>query len=201
MSGTQSFWARRRAGVAAEAEAEAVALQEKDVAEAQAALEEQSDEEILAALDLPDPETLKKGDDFSVFMAKAVPDRIRRKALRTLWRSNPVLANVDMLVDYGEDFTDSATVIENLQTTYQVGKGMLKHVEEMARQAAERENPTEPPEEIDVEDEEDVLIAQIEEDEMTPEAEDVQAPPLEAEEEVYATPTPRRMKFRLEETA
>ena len=83
MSGTQSFWARRRAGVAAEAEAEAVALQEKDVAEAQAALEEQSDEEILAALELPDPATLKKGDDFSVFMAKAVPDRIRRKALRT----------------------------------------------------------------------------------------------------------------------
>ena len=201
MSGTQSFWARRRAGVAAEAEAEAVALQEKDVAEAQAALEEQSDEEILAALDLPDPETLKKGDDFSVFMAKAVPDRIRRKALRTLWRSNPVLANVDMLVDYGEDFTDSATVIENLQTTYQVGKGMLKHVEEMARQAAERENPTEPPEEIDVEDDEDVLIAQVDEDEMTLEAEADQLAPVEAEEEVYATPAPRRMKFRLEETA
>ena len=201
MSGTQSFWARRRAGVAAEAEAEAVALQEKDVAEAQAALEEQSDEEILAALDLPDPETLKKGDDFSVFMAKAVPDRIRRKALRTLWRSNPVLANVDMLVDYGEDFTDSATVIENLQTTYQVGKGMLKHVEEMARQAAERENPTEPPEEIDVEDDEDVLIAQVDEDEMTLEAEADQVAPVEAEEEVYATPAPRRMKFRLEETA
>ena len=201
MSGTQSFWARRRAGVAAEAEAEAVALQEKDVAEAQAALEEQSDEEILAALDLPDPETLKKGDDFSVFMAKAVPDRIRRKALRTLWRSNPVLANVDMLVDYGEDFTDSATVIENLQTTYQVGKGMLKHVEEMARQAAERENPTEPPEEIDVEDDEDVLIAQVDEDEMTLEAEADQVAPFEAEEEVSATPAPRRMKFRLEETA
>ena len=134
-------------------------------------------------------------------MAKAVPDRIRRKALRTLWRSNPVLANVDMLVDYGEDFTDSATVIENLQTTYQVGMGMLKHVEEMARQAAERENPTEPPEEIDFEDDEDVLIAQVDEDEMTLEAEADQVAPVEAEEEVYATPALRRMKFRLEETA
>ena len=106
-----------------------------------------------------------------------------------------------MLVDYGEDFTDSATVIENLQTTYQVGKGMLKHVEEMARQAAERENPTEPPEEIDVEGDEDVLIAQVDEDEMTLEAEADQVAPVEAEEEVYATPAPRRMKFRLEETA
>jgi hypothetical protein len=47
------------------------------------------------------------------------------------------LANVDGLVDYGEDFTDAATVIENLQTAYQVGKGMTKHVVELARQAAE----------------------------------------------------------------
>ena len=43
-------------------------------------------------------------------------------ALRRLWKVNPVLANVDGLVEYGEDFTDSATVVENLQTTYQVGK-------------------------------------------------------------------------------
>ena len=46
-----------------------------------------------------------------------------------------MLANVDGLVDYGEDFTDAALVVENLQTAYQVGKGMLAHVEEMARQA------------------------------------------------------------------
>lgn len=32
---------------------------------------------------LPDPDTLVQGDDFSVFMAKAVPDRIRRRALRS----------------------------------------------------------------------------------------------------------------------
>ncbi|MEC8039849.1 MAG: DUF3306 domain-containing protein, partial [Pseudomonadota bacterium] len=64
--------------------------------------------------------------------------------------SNPVLANVDMLVDYGEDFTDSAMVVENLQTAYQVGKGMKAHVEELARQAraledAEEEAPEEAP--------------------------------------------------------
>lgn len=204
MSGASSFWDRRRAGVAAEAEAEAVALKEQEVAETQVAFEDQSDEEILTALNLPDPETLKKGDDFSVFMAKAVPDRIRRKALRTLWRSNPVLANVDMLVDYGEDFTDSATVIENLQTTYQVGKGMLKHVQEMARQAAERENPPEGDEEIDLENDQDILMAQVDEESLAPEGEpeteDVQVPALEVEQ-VYGTPAPRRMKFKLEETA
>jgi len=42
------------------------------------------------------------------------------------------------LLDYGEDFTDSATVIENLQTAYQVGKGMTEHVLEMVRQAEEQ---------------------------------------------------------------
>ena len=84
---------------------------------------------------LPDPDTLQPGDDFRAFMAKAVPDRLRRRALRRLWQSNPALANLDGLVDYGEDFTDSATVIENMQTAYQVGKGMTAHVEEMARQA------------------------------------------------------------------
>ena len=107
MSGEHDFWARRRAGVAAEAKAEQDAVEAKVLAEEHAALEELSEAEMLAELDLPDPDTMVQGDDFSVFMAKAVPDQIRRRALRTLWRSNPVLANVDMLVDYGEDFTDA----------------------------------------------------------------------------------------------
>lgn len=94
--------------------------------------QERSDEEMLAELELPDPDTLQPGDDFSAFMAKAVPDRLRRRALRKLWLSNPVLANLDELVDYGEDYTDAATVVENLQTAYQVGKGMLARLEKSA---------------------------------------------------------------------
>jgi hypothetical protein len=66
-----------------------------------------------------------------------VPERIRRRALRRLWLSNPVLANLDTLVEYGEDYTDAATVVENLSTAYQVGKGMTRHVLEMERQNAE----------------------------------------------------------------
>ena len=159
------FWTRRRAAVEAEAEAEEAQLVEQEREETQAALEEQTDEEICAALDLPDPDTLQPGDDYSVFLQQAVPERLRRRALRMLWRSNPVLANVDGLVDYGEDFTDAATVIENLSTTYQVGKGMLEHVmrsqqpEEMAEARPESEEaeleaaeePAEPPEEIQAE--------------------------------------------------
>lgn len=202
------FWARRRAGVAAEAEAEQAALDAQALQQEQAVFEDMSDEEVLATLDLPDPDTLVQGDDFSVFMAKAVPDQIRRRALRTLWRSNPVLANVDMLVDYGEDFTDSAMAVENVQTAYQVGKGMLKHVQEMARQAEERENPADVDEnEEDLVEEEDALIATAEPD----------APDLSDHSETYAKVSlenavpeddntdiahvPRRMKFRIEETA
>ncbi len=200
------FWANRRASVAAEAEAEKAALEAEMLAEEQAAFEHMDEAEVLEALNLPDPETLTKGDDFSVFMAKVVPDQIRRRALRTLWRSNSVLANVDMLVDYGEDFTDAALAVENIQTAYQVGKGMLKHVEEMARQAAERENPTDASEEGDVEEDADLQVAEDDAPQAAHEAliEDAPAQAVEAvevAEDDYATPAPRRMKFRIEEHA
>ena len=66
-------------------------------------------------------------------MKEVVPERLRRRALKKLWLSNPLLANVDGLVDYGEDFTDAAVGAGFVETTYQVGKGMLKHIEELAR--------------------------------------------------------------------
>ena len=137
MSVQADFWARRKAAVAAETRAEEEAGREVLAAEERKALEERPDEEVLAELELPDPDTMKQGDDFSAFMSDAVPERLRKRALRQLWRSNPVLANLDNLVDYGEDYTDAALVVENLQTAYQVGKGMLKHLEAMA-EAAER---------------------------------------------------------------
>ena len=94
----------------------------------------QTDEKILEELGLQDPDTLQAGDDFSAFMAKAVPTRLRNRALRKLWLSNPALANLDALLDYGEDFTTNADAVEVIQTSYQVGKGLLAHVQEMERQ-------------------------------------------------------------------
>jgi len=91
-----------------------------------------SDEQLLDHFDLPDPDSLKQGDDFTVFMKSAIPARIRNLALRKLWLSNPVLANVDMLVDYGDDFTDAATVMPGMKTAYQVGKGIVRKIEELA---------------------------------------------------------------------
>ena len=201
MSDEQDFWARRKAKVEAETLAEQAAVEQLVLAEQHAVLEEKTDAELLEELDLPDPDTLVMGDDFSVFMSKTVPDRIRRRALRILWRSNPVLANVDMLVDYGEDFTDAAMAVENIQTAYQVGKGMLKHVQEMARQAEERENPTEPEVlEEEVEDEAETLMAVSEYDAESAETVEFNAE-LEEEQVDLLSPSPRRMKFVIEENA
>lgn len=209
---SDTFWSRRRAAVEAEERAEQQELDATALAEEHAVLEEKTDDEILTELDLPDPETLQMGDDFSAFMTKAVPDRIRRRALRVLWKSNPVLANVDNLVDYGEDFTDSATVVENMQTAYQVGKGMLKHVEEMARKAAAAAEAENAPDPEETEPEEDLVLAQAEEAAAQEDTPDIESPeeyqttesyvaPEPEEDEIAVVPTPRRMKFRLEETA
>jgi hypothetical protein len=85
--------------------------------------EGKTDEEILSILELPEPETLKLGDTVEKFMDGRVPERIRLRALRAFWKTNPVLANIDGLDEYCEDYTDAALVVENLQTIYQVGKG------------------------------------------------------------------------------
>ncbi len=199
MTEARDFWSRRKARVAEEAEAEDAVLEARALQADQA---EKSDAEILADLNLPDPDDLQPGDDFSGFMAKAVPDRLRRRALRKLWLTNPVLANVDGLVDYGEDFTDAACVIENLQTAYQVGKGMTAHVEEMARQAeleaTEDETADELPENEGAEDE------QLLSEETPDEAPEVELAEVELAEAVSfadddAAPTPRRrMQFSFE---
>ena len=89
--------------------------------------------------DLPDIDSLKESSDFTPFLKEGVPDALRRRALRKLWRLNPIFANLDGLNDYDEDFTDAATVVEGLKTIYQVGKGMVTPEEEAAAKQAEAE--------------------------------------------------------------
>ena len=207
------FWTRRKAKVEEEARAEIHATAAQEAIVLERAQAEKSDEELLAELGLPDPDTMKAGDDFQVFMAKAVPDRLRRRALRHLWLSNPALANLDGLLDYGEDFTDSATVIENLQTAYQVGKGLTRHVDEMARQAeltdAETDSPSEAPEtdapDLDASPEEDLIALS---EEPLVEALPPEQPVIEAEGATLSTDSDmafvaprRRMQFHFDNPA
>lgn len=133
MSG--DFWSRRRAAVAAERDAEAAALLADEAARREADAAERDDAEILAELDLPEPETVESPEDLRAFLKADLPARLRRRALRHLWRLNPVLANLDGLIDYGEDYTDGATVVEALQTAYEVGSGMMRRVEALAAEA------------------------------------------------------------------
>lgn len=89
-----------------------------------------SDDELLAQHDLPDPAAIDDEDMLGKFLEADIPDRLRQLALRRLWRINPLFGIVDEMVEYGEDYTDAATVIEGMQSAYQVGKGYLKKTEE-----------------------------------------------------------------------
>ena len=82
--------------------------------------------EILARLELPTPESIVRGADIQAFLRSDVPAVLRNRALRALWRSDPVFANLDGLNDYEEDYSDAAKVVKGMKTVYQVGKGMLR---------------------------------------------------------------------------
>lgn len=175
MSARGDFWSRRKAGVAAEAEA----MEAR--AEPIEAPDERSDAEILAELNLAEPETLETPDAVKEFLRAELPERLKTRALRRLWRLNPVLANLDGLVDYGEDYTDAAMVVENMQTVYQVGKGMLTALVEPEADDTEVDETPAP-------EEEDAPAPQIVLAETPPEPDPAPAMPQ------------RRMRFAFEET-
>ena len=125
-----SRWAQRKAGKQAEVDVlEEVAQTEQVDAtgetEEEAAL---SDEELCARYELPDPEHGTESEQLDGFFDGQIPDRLRQLAMRRLWRLNPLFRFADEMVEYGEDFTDAATVIPNMQTAYKVGKGYLDKI-------------------------------------------------------------------------
>lgn len=90
------------------------------------------DERLAEPPALPDPDTLDATSDFSVFMRPGVPAELRRRALRRLWKVNPIIATPDGLDDYYvvNDFSDASTVVADLKTLYRVGRGMVAALEE-----------------------------------------------------------------------
>jgi hypothetical protein len=86
-----------------------------------------TDAKLLEKYDLPDPEAVTEESGLEQFLnGKGLPGRVRQMALRRLWRLNPLFGVVDDMVEYGEDYTDAATVVEGMKTAYTVGKGYKK---------------------------------------------------------------------------
>ncbi|MDX2482740.1 MAG: DUF3306 domain-containing protein [Pseudodonghicola sp.] len=205
---TGDFWSRRRAAVRAEAEAEATARLAAEQAGVEAeragAEADRPDEDLLRDLGLPDPDTLESGDDFSAFMQQAVPERLRRRALRRLWTSNPVLANLDGLTDYSDDFTDAAMVVPDMRTAYEVGRGMYEHVRTLVQDAtaeAAEADPTIPAEGADDGADLDAIATPTPDDAAPRLRETVeQEVPVEemGEQPAPTTPARRHMRFAFE---
>lgn len=96
-------------------------------AQGDAALERPSQEETAAAnqaaAESVDLETLGFESDYSVFLKDGVSTQLKNAALRRLWRSNPVLACLDGLNDYDEDYRKVETFAHGVRSSWQVGKG------------------------------------------------------------------------------
>lgn len=66
---------------------------------------------------------MKTGDNFKEFLKKNVPEHLKKRALRKLWLTNPIFANLDGMNEYDEDFTLATSALEEFATNYVVGKG------------------------------------------------------------------------------
>jgi len=75
--------------------------------------------------ELPDVESLDAESDFTVFMKDGVPAELRRLALRKLWTSDPMFNVIDEMVEYGEDYTNAATVVAGMKSAWEAGRGYL----------------------------------------------------------------------------
>lgn len=191
------FWSRRKAQVEAEQLREAAQIEAERAAKTEAAQAERSDEDLLQEAGLPDPDQLSDPQQVQEFLRSNLPQRLKTRALRRLWRLNPILANVDGLVDYGEDYTDAATVVEGLQTVYQVGKGMLARFEELTETDMDTEESAaqEAPDET--------ILAAAEPQHAAPDQSELaqddqtQLPPdpQGGPDEIAALPRARRMRF------
>jgi Protein of unknown function (DUF3306) len=80
-----------------------------------------------AAAEAVDLESLDYESNFSLFLKAGVPAALRRQAMRKLWTSNPVLANLDGLNDYDQDFADPSLNV--FQSIWQAGRGYLSSEE------------------------------------------------------------------------
>ncbi len=116
--------------------------------------------------DLPDVDTLTYKSDFTVFLRKGIPAVLQSAALAKLWRSDPVLANLDGLNDYEDDFrviTDVDSPLRKLFEPESPAELALEREERLPRRDAAEPAP-EPPQEQPVSGKADAAEAAPEQD-------------------------------------
>ena len=111
--------------VSALAETEADAGEETEETSEEQGL---SDSELCERYELPHPEECTDPEELDGFFSRPLPDRLKQLAMRRMWRINPLFKFADEMVEYGENYTDAATVIPDMQTAYKVGKGYLDKI-------------------------------------------------------------------------
>lgn len=174
------FWSRRRRAVAAEEGDRARREDEAQQEAVEAELEEADDETLLQMLGLPDPDTLTPADA-ARFMAREVPGRLRKRAMRALFRGHPGLSLPDGLLDYDEDYVNAPLAPRSPRPLWTA-----------VRRVAEA---------LPTEEDEAAIPAAVEmpaEDEAPEEP--IEAPMSEDEQPEPEVLRPRRMTFRFEET-
>jgi len=97
-----------------------------------------------------DLDEIQPGIDFSIFLKRGVPDLLRKKALQKFFNSNPVLANLDGLNDYDEDYNNPLHMV--YKSSWDVTRGFLTEAEKLLQQATGRLTGDEPLDELSSED-------------------------------------------------
>jgi len=92
-------------------------------------LESLTDEEREIVATLPPLDSITAESDMTPFMQQGVPDFLKRKALRLVWRRDPFFNIRDGLNDYDEDFNIVHKIIDSFVGNYKVGRGHLTEQE------------------------------------------------------------------------
>ena len=71
-------------------------------------------------------DSLDAASDYSPFLKDGVPKVLKSAALRVLWRSSPVFANLDGLNDYDADYGDPELIRKFTGSAWKVGKGYFR---------------------------------------------------------------------------
>jgi hypothetical protein len=86
---------------------------------------------------LPSLDDLDAQSDYTGFLARGVPEALTRAALRKLWLSDPVLANLDGLDHHAQDYNVVDQSFTAVQTSYRPGLGYIDEIEKEIAQVGD----------------------------------------------------------------